>query len=81
MNQESLSTISSGKIVCLINGEFQEIEDDFSSLAYGVVAPISTIYAFTLIAINFGEAAILGFAIFALIVICATLYVKINLKM
>lgn len=80
LNQEALATTSSGKIVSLINGEFQEIEDGFSYLIYLVIAPISTIYAFILIAINFGEAALIGFILFILILICQFIMSKATAK-
>jgi len=80
MNHESLSTTSSGKIVSLVNGEIQEVENGFSYLIYLAIAPISTIYAFTLIAINFGEAAFIGFVLFILIIICQLLMSKATVK-
>jgi len=75
-NQKSLAKASTGKIVTIVSGELQVIEQGLIMAPYIVIAPISTILAFSLIK----EAAALGFLMFVLIIICQAVISKATVK-
>lgn len=79
-NQKSLAQASTGKIVTIVSGELQVIEQGIGITPYVIIAPISTTLAFILIGINFKEGAALGFATFILIVVCQYLMAKVTVK-
>ncbi|CAI2362604.1 unnamed protein product [Moneuplotes crassus] len=79
-NQTSLSKASSGKIVTIVSGELQVIEHGLVMAPYIIIAPIITILSFSLIAIDFGEAAAIGFCMFILIILCQAIISKATVK-
>lgn len=60
-NQKSLAKATTGKIVTIVSGELQIIEQGLVLAPYIIVSPLVTIYAFVLISFEFKEAAALGF--------------------
>jgi len=79
-NQKSLAKASTGKIVTIVSGELQMVEQGLIMAPYIVIAPFATIYAFSLIAIDFGEAAAIGFAMFIIIIICQALISRATVR-
>lgn len=80
MSQKSKAVTSTGKIVSIISGEIQNIDWGVQMAPYIVIAPFSTIFAFSLIAINFKEAAVIGFVAFCFIIASQMLLSKVTLK-
>lgn len=62
----------------IVSGELQTIEWGIQLAPYIIIAPISTLIAFSLIAINFHEASAIGFIVFILIIVFQILLSKIT---
>ena len=75
-SQKSKAISSTGRIVTIVSSELQSIDWGIQFAPYIVVAPISTLFAFALIAINFEEAAIIGFGVFIAIMVAQFLISK-----
>lgn len=80
LSQKSKAISSTGKIVTIVSGELQTIEWGIQMAPYILIAPVSTLIAFCLIAINFQEAAAIGFIVFVFIIIAQILMSKVSLK-
>lgn len=80
VSKKVLSGESAGKVVTIVSSELPSIEDGLLLAPYIIIAPLSTIYAFTIIGINFKEAAVLGFIVYILIVISQGLLSKATVK-
>jgi ATP-binding cassette, subfamily C (CFTR/MRP), member 4 len=71
---------TSNKIITIVTSELPSIEDDIVLAPYIIISPLSTIIAFTLIAINFREAAIFGFIMYIILVIGQGISSKLTVK-
>ena len=80
LNQKSKAISSTGKIVTIVSGELQTIDWGIQMAPYIVIAPISTTFAFALIAINFEEAAVFGFIVFVFIIVSQILLSRLTMK-
>ncbi|CAI2363367.1 unnamed protein product [Moneuplotes crassus] len=79
-NQKALAKASTGKIVTIVSGEIQIIEQAVTLIPYIIIAPFSAILAFSLIAIDFGEAAAIGFVLFILMIVSQALISKATVE-
>lgn len=80
LSQKSKAISSTGKIVTIVSGELQAIDWGIQMAPYIIIAPVSTVLAFALIAINFKEASAIGFVVFILIIISQILLSKVTLR-
>jgi ATP-binding cassette subfamily C (CFTR/MRP) protein 4 len=79
-NQKSLAKASAGKIVTIVSGELQVIESGLILAPYIIISPLITVYAFSLISLEFREGAALGFAVFILIIISQALLAQLTVR-
>ena len=79
-SNKSLSENNAGKIITIVSGELQVLEHGITMTPYVIIGPITTILAFILIAINFREAAAIGFIGYLLLVFLKLLLSKATLK-
>jgi len=79
-NQKSLAMATTGKIFTIVSGELQILETGIILVPYIVIAPISTILAFTLIGLNFKEASLLGVLMYTVIIVLQTVVSRATVK-
>ena len=78
--KKALAEATPGKIVTIAGPELLNMEDGLVLTPYIIISPLSTIFAFSLIAINFKEAALLGLIVYCILVILQILISKVTVK-